>query len=84
MQRRPEPDIPPLANNVMTSDNMFVFPQGYSDVKKYFPRGRRQDKNVTKSFKKSNNLEFGDYYLESLWEIHSNKYKHAWYWFRNV
>ena len=28
-------------------------------------------------------LEFGDY-LESPWGMHSNKYKHAWYWFRNV
>ena len=23
-------------------------------------------------------------YLESPWEMHSNKYKHAWYWFINV
>ena len=23
-------------------------------------------------------------YLESPWETHSNKYKHAWYWFINV
>ena len=23
-------------------------------------------------------------YLESPWKMHSNKYKHAWYWFRNV
>ena len=23
-------------------------------------------------------------YLDSPWEMHSNKYKHAWYWFRNL
>ena len=37
-----------------------------------------------KSFKNVKTLELGDYYLESPWEMHSYKYKHAWYRFRNL
>ena len=40
---------------------------------------RRQFKNVTKLSKMSTSWQ----YSESPWEIHSNKYKHARYWFSN-
>ena len=45
---------------------------------------RRQSQNVSKLFKNFNILKFGDYYLESPWQMHSHKYKHAWYWLRKL
>ena len=42
---------------------------------------RRQVKNVTKIVKMFPNYWISTLYLESAWEMHSNKYQHAFYWF---
>ena len=39
---------------------------------------------VHKILQKIQNNQFSWLYLESSWEMNSNKYKHAWCWLRNV
>ena len=39
--------------------------------------------NMSQNLKKCQNVEISWAYLKSPWEMHSNKYTHAWYWFIN-
>ena len=43
----------------------------------------RQVKNPQNCQKMSKFFNFVTIYLETLWEMHSYKYKHTWYWFSN-
>ena len=45
---------------------------------------RRQVQKCHKICQKCQDFWTSLLYLESPWEMHSNKYKHAWYWFKNV
>ena len=45
--------------------------------------GRRQVKDVTTFVKKCRNCGISWPYLKPEWKMHSDKYKHAWYWFIN-
>ena len=47
-------------------------------------RGHQVKKKVAQKFHKFKNSEIWSLYLESPWEMHSNKYKHARYRFWNV
>ena len=46
--------------------------------------GRRHVKNVRNIVKKYKHSGIWWLYLVSPWKMHSNKYKHAWYWFSKL
>ena len=44
----------------------------------------RHEQTMSQNVQKCQNYRIWWVYLESPWEMHLNKYKHAWYWFRNL